>query len=165
MHLTDEQWLLVQPLLPPPPQAGRRGRPSIDQRQILNGILWKLAARCSWRKLPASYPSSQVCYLYFRRWMQAGLLKKVISALMHDVETRGQFNINKAVTTGIIKFEEKKDYFVIYIRSQFSSAWQVQTALLYYQFIACYVERKQGIRNFQPDPLEEIFQHEKPSLL
>jgi hypothetical protein len=77
---------------------------------------------------------------------------------MHDVETRGQFNINKAVTTGIIKFEEKKDYFVIYIRSQFSSAWQVQTALPYYQSVACHLERKMGIRNFQPDPLEGLFQ-------
>jgi transposase len=165
MHLTDEQWLLVQPLLPQPPPAGRRGRPSIDQRQILNGILWKLAARCSWRKLPASYPSSQVCYLYFRRWMQAGLLKKVVSALMHDVETRGQFDVKKAVTTGIVKFEEKEDCVVIYVLSRFSCAWQFQTTLPYYQSVACHLERKMGIRNFQPDPLEGIFQKEKPSLM
>ena len=159
MNLSDEQWLLVQSLLPPSPPAGRRGRPSIDQRQILNGILCKLASRCSWRKLPASYPSPRVCYLYFRRWMQAGLLKKVISALMKDVETRGQFNVKEAVKTGIVKFVEKEDCVVIYLLSHFSSAWQVQTALLYYQYIACCLERKQGIRNFQPDPLEDIFQH------
>lgn len=157
MHLTDEQWLLVQPLLPPPPQAGGRGRPPVDQRQILDRILCKLAARCSWRKLPASYPSSQVCYIHYRRWMQAGLLKKVIFTLLNDMETRGQFDVKEAVMTGIVRFEENEDCVMIYILSRFSSMWQVQTALLYYQYFACCMERKQGIRNFQPDPLERIF--------
>jgi hypothetical protein len=90
--------------------------------------------------------------------MQAGLLKKVISALMNDVETRGQFNVKKAVLTGIVKFEEKEDCVVIYVLSRFSSMWQVQTALPYYQSVACHLERKMGIRNFQPDPLEGLFQ-------
>jgi hypothetical protein len=90
--------------------------------------------------------------------MQAGLLKKIISALMKDVATRGQFDIKEAVTTGMIKFEEKEDCVVIYVLSRFSSAWQVQTALPYYQSVACHLERKMGIRNFQPDPLEGLFQ-------
>jgi len=97
--------------------------------------------------------------------MQAGLLKKVVSALMHDVETRGQFDVKKAVTTGIVKFEEKEDCVVIYVLSRFSCAWQFQTTLPYYQSVACHLERKMGIRNFQPDPLEGIFQQEKPSLM
>jgi hypothetical protein len=42
MNLSDEQWALIQPLLPPPPSAALRSPPPLDDRRILDGVLWKL---------------------------------------------------------------------------------------------------------------------------
>jgi transposase len=157
MFLTDEQWQVVQPLLPPPLPPGRRGRPVIDQRRILNGILWKLATRCPWDQLPPSYPSYQVCYLHFRRWMRSGLLRKVITALLQDVVSRGGFDIDNAEKMGIIRCEKNRDRLEVYIQSQYFFSWQVQTALLCFQLAAIRLERQQSLNTLSLDPLEVIF--------
>ncbi len=45
MDLTNEQWRAVQSLLPPPNHG--RGRPPVDSRLLLNGILWKIRTASS----------------------------------------------------------------------------------------------------------------------
>ena len=47
MNLTDEQWRLIEPILPPPSPADR-GRPPIDRRAVLDGILWKIRTDNPW---------------------------------------------------------------------------------------------------------------------
>jgi transposase len=43
MDLTDDQWLIIQPLVPDPPRRpDGRGRPWKDARDVMNGILWIL---------------------------------------------------------------------------------------------------------------------------
>jgi len=64
--LSDEQWLLLEPMLPPPEQFGRRR--SIDLRQICNALFYVLRTGCAWRYLPQDYPCWQTVYYYFRLW-------------------------------------------------------------------------------------------------
>jgi hypothetical protein len=52
-HLTDEQWALLVPLLPP--QEGGIGRPPNDHRVVLGGILWVARTGSSWREMPEEY--------------------------------------------------------------------------------------------------------------
>jgi transposase len=62
MDLTDEQWQVVEPLIPVPPRRpDGRGRPRIDAREILNGILWVMRTGAPWRDMPERYPSYQTC--------------------------------------------------------------------------------------------------------
>ena len=52
--LTDAEWALAEPLLPP---AKRGGRPrTVDLREVLNGIFYVLATGCQWRALPTDLP-------------------------------------------------------------------------------------------------------------
>lgn len=52
-ELQDEQWELIEPLLPKTPgRADGHGRPRCDDRAILNGILWILCSGASWKDLP-----------------------------------------------------------------------------------------------------------------
>jgi hypothetical protein len=51
--LTDEQWALVLPLLPP--QKGRVGRPPNDHRVVLGGIMWVARTGSSWREMPEEF--------------------------------------------------------------------------------------------------------------
>lgn len=51
--LTNNQWARLQPLLPP--EKPLTGRPNLDHRQIINGILWILRTGAPWEDLPARY--------------------------------------------------------------------------------------------------------------
>src|SRR5215218_5011526 len=80
--LTDAQWARLRPLLPPPSQG--RGRPRIDDRLIVEGIIWRLATGAPWRDLPERFGSWRTVYSRFRRWQQAGVWDRVLRALQSE---------------------------------------------------------------------------------
>jgi len=51
-ELTDEQWSFLQSFMPPSP---KRGRPRLDDRKVLNGILYVLTTGCRWADMPRRY--------------------------------------------------------------------------------------------------------------
>lgn len=66
MDLTDEQWEILEPLIPHPPRrSDGKGRPRRDPRDVLNGILWILRTGAPWRDLPERYPPYQTCHRRF----------------------------------------------------------------------------------------------------
>jgi transposase len=52
-----DRWKLIEPLLPKPKRNPKGGRPSIDNREVLEGILWVLRTSARWQDLPDRYPS------------------------------------------------------------------------------------------------------------
>lgn len=80
--LTDEQWELLAPMLPP---AAKRGRPRVDLREVINAILYILQAGCAWRLLPHDLPAWQTVYGYLRRWQQTGLWQELHDTLREVV--------------------------------------------------------------------------------
>jgi transposase len=64
-NLTQDQWELLEPLLP---AAKRRGRPRTDLLSILNAIFYVLCEGCTWRGLPGDFPAWQTVYTFFRNW-------------------------------------------------------------------------------------------------
>ena len=81
--LTDAEWQIVQPLIPP---AKRGGRPrTLDMRLVLNAIFYLLRSGCSWRMLPHDFPPWQSVYDYFRRWRKDGTLQRIHDALRREV--------------------------------------------------------------------------------
>jgi len=77
--LTDPQWQLVEPLLPPPAAAGRREKH--PRREIVNAILYIVRTGCAWRLLPKEYPPWQTVFWYFQRWQRDGTIDRVHDAL------------------------------------------------------------------------------------
>ncbi|MDI3403225.1 IS5 family transposase [Streptomyces sp. B-S-A6] len=67
-ELTDEAWVLIEPL----PAPGRMGRTMRDRRQVVNGILWKLSTGAAWRDLPEHYGPWKTVYERFRLWSADG---------------------------------------------------------------------------------------------
>ena len=81
--LTDEQWDILLPLLPP---AKHGGRPrTVDIREVVNGIVYVLRTGCPWRMLPHDLPPWQTVYKYFRRWTLDGTWEGVHEALRPNV--------------------------------------------------------------------------------
>lgn len=77
--LSDSQWALVGPLLPPPAVVGRPGKH--DRRDLVDAILYVVRSGCAWRALPSDYPPWQTVYYYFARWHDLGVTERVHDAL------------------------------------------------------------------------------------
>lgn len=67
--LSDEQWKLLENMLPPPEQFGRKR--SVNLREVFNALCYLIRSGCQWRMLPKEYPTWQTVYYYFRRWRDA----------------------------------------------------------------------------------------------
>jgi transposase len=87
-ELSDAEWERLQPLLPP----HRAGRTRRDDRQIINGIVWKLATGAPWRDLPERYGSWATVYTRFRRWTRAGVWNRIFAAVQRQADAVGQLD-------------------------------------------------------------------------
>ena len=66
MDLKDEQWRILEPLMPQPHRRpDGRGRPGRNAREVLNGILWVLRTEAPWQDLPDRYPWPATCHRRF----------------------------------------------------------------------------------------------------
>lgn len=83
-ELTDEQWERIKPLLPPEKPA--TGRPNLDHRQIINGMIWRTRTGVPWRDLPERYGKWQTVYSRFLRWRDAGVWQQVWTALQAEAQ-------------------------------------------------------------------------------
>ncbi|MDT0301219.1 IS5 family transposase [Streptomonospora wellingtoniae] len=77
--LTDKQWRVLQPLLPPRPGGGRP--PTWTRRQLLDGIRWRTRAGVPWRDVPERYGHWQSVYHLLRSWQRAGIWALIAAKL------------------------------------------------------------------------------------
>jgi transposase len=83
--LTDAQWQVIAPHLPPG-RAGQRGRPRRwPARRIIEAILYLDRTGCAWRYLPADFPPWQTVYWYFAAWRDDGTLARLHAGLRTQV--------------------------------------------------------------------------------
>jgi len=76
-ELTDVEWSIIKPLLPNKP----RGVPRVDDRRVLNGILWRFRTGSPWAEIPERYGPSTTCYNRFVRWRKAGVWDRLLAAV------------------------------------------------------------------------------------
>jgi putative transposase len=76
--LSDEQWQIIQRLLPKP---AHRGRKPICRRRIIDAVLYVLRTGCQWRQLPHDFPNWNTVYGIFRRWRLDGTWKRIHDSL------------------------------------------------------------------------------------
>ncbi len=74
--LTEREFNAIRYLLPTQ-KTKRRGRPWMDHRTAINGIMWILKTGAPWRDLPAEYGKWQTVYARFRRWTNDGLWLRI----------------------------------------------------------------------------------------
>ncbi len=88
--LTNEEWARLTPLLPP--QKPRTGRPALDHRQVINGMLWIARTGAPWRDLPERYGAVGTVSSRFYRWRQAGIWDRILAALQQQADANGTLN-------------------------------------------------------------------------
>lgn len=85
-RLTDRQWEAIEPLLPG--GEGKRGRPGIDNRMAVEGIIWVLRTGAPWRDLPERFGKWDTVYQRFRRWSRDGLFERIFEITKGDLDLR-----------------------------------------------------------------------------
>ncbi|KGB55879.1 Transposase [Sphingopyxis sp. LC81] len=76
-ELTDFEWSIIEPQLPNKP----RGVPRVDDRRVINGILWRFRTGSPWADIPERYGPHTTCYNRFVRWRKAGVWDRLLTAV------------------------------------------------------------------------------------
>lgn len=96
--VTDEEWALVEPYLPPERRT--------DRREVLNAILYVLATGCQWRQLPKDFPPKSTVHDYFVEWHCEGTLTRIHHALY--AQARELAGKQPTATTAIVDSQSVK---------------------------------------------------------
>jgi transposase len=83
--LTDEQWEIIEPMLPLIKEPGRI--PKHPFRDIVDAILYIDRSGCSWRQLPVDFPPWQTVYGWFRQWQARGVADRILQELREQIRT------------------------------------------------------------------------------
>ena len=133
MDLTDEQWEVVKPLIPAPPKrSDGRGRPRVDDRKILDGILWVMRTGAPWHDMPEKYPPYQTCHRRFQEWVHTGVFKNILKSLAKDLKERGDLDLSECFIDGTFVIAKKGDRgWERPSGAKVRRSWQWQTALVF----------------------------------
>jgi transposase len=133
MDLTDEQWIILEPLIPSHPRRqDGRGRPWRSARDVLNGILWILRTGAPWRDLPDRYPPYQTCHRRLKQWVEADVFAHILHTLAEDMKTRGKLDLEECSIDGTFVVAKKGgDVLERPSGVRVRRSWQLQTALAF----------------------------------
>ncbi len=133
MDLTDEQWTLLEPLIPQiPSRSDSRGRPRRNPREVLDGILWVLRTGAPWKDLPERYPPYRTCHRWHQRWSQEGVFEDILLALAEDLRDRGGLDIREAFIDGTFSPAKKGGLELGGLKGAMGPrSWPLQTALVF----------------------------------
>ncbi|MGB8871167.1 MAG: transposase, partial [Rhodomicrobium sp.] len=67
--LTDEEWALIEPEIPPAKRGG--GKRTVDMREVVNGLMYVLSTGCQWRAIPKDLPPRTTVHGYLDLWNAA----------------------------------------------------------------------------------------------
>jgi transposase len=87
--LTDEEWALVKPLIPPAKRGGNRRH--VDERAIVNALMYILSTGCQWRALPKDLPPRSTVHDYFDLWSWDGTLDRI----HHTLYVKGREKVDR----------------------------------------------------------------------
>lgn len=102
--LTDEEWALIEPLIPPAKKGGNKR--TVVVRDVVDGIMYVLSTGCQWAALPTDLPPRSTVNDYFRRWSDDRTLDRIHHALY--VQCREQAERKASPTAAIIDSQSVK---------------------------------------------------------
>jgi putative transposase len=76
-NVPDRLWNKISGLLPREKPNNTVGRPAVQFRKVLNGIVYILRTGCQWKMLPKEYGSGSTCHRRFQEWVQMDIFKKM----------------------------------------------------------------------------------------
>ncbi|MEI5519748.1 IS5 family transposase [Streptomyces brasiliscabiei] len=98
-ELSDAEWEFVGPLLP----VSLRGRKRLDDRKVLNGIVWKFRTGTAWRDVPERYGPWATLHTRFRRWALDGTFERMLQAAQAHADAAGDIDWLVSVDSTVVR--------------------------------------------------------------
>lgn len=99
LKLSEEQWRVIAPLLPPQPRTGRRRE---HDRQVLNSLVYRLKTGARYRDISKreSYAAKSIVYHQLSKWSEAGVLERIWQQLLAELEAKGEIDLSQGSLDG-----------------------------------------------------------------
>jgi transposase len=91
LKLGEQQWGRIEPLFPKTDRS-RGGRPPVDRRRVVDGILWILRTGAPWRDLPKEFGAWQTAWRLFDEWNSNGTLDSILQSLQAACVDAGEID-------------------------------------------------------------------------
>ena len=88
-RVPDELWEMIQPVLEKTDPPAPTGRPRIDPRAALDGIIYQMRTGCQWNALPQEFGDDSSVHRTFQRWIRKGLLDRIWALLIGQCDELG----------------------------------------------------------------------------
>ncbi|WP_415923896.1 IS5 family transposase [Streptomyces scabiei] len=98
-ELSDAEWEFLRPLLP----ESLRGRKRLDDRTVLNGIVWKFRTGTAWRDVPERYGPWHTLHTRFRRWALDGTFERMLQAAQARADAAGEVDWLVSVDSTVVR--------------------------------------------------------------
>ncbi|MFF8300237.1 MULTISPECIES: IS5 family transposase [Streptomyces] len=98
-ELTDQDWDLLAPLIPSAPT----GRPRVDDRRVINGMVYKIRTGLPWRDLPDRYGPWQTVYTRFRRYALSGVFTQALQQIQAQADAAGDIDWLVQIDSTIVR--------------------------------------------------------------
>ncbi len=123
--LTDEQWALIEDLIPPAKPGGRPRE--VAMREVVNAIMYLLRSGCAWRLLPHDFPKWNLVYYYFWRFRREDIWHGIHGLLRDELRVEEGREVSPSaavIDSQSVKTTEKKGFAVTMLarRSRVASA-------------------------------------------
>lgn len=99
LKLSEKQWQVIAPLLPPQPRTGRRRE---HDRQVLNSLVYRLKTGVRYRDIPRTedYAAKSTVYHWLSKWSEAGVLDYIWRQLLAELEAKGEIDLSSGSLDG-----------------------------------------------------------------
>nr|WP_256226727.1 IS5 family transposase [Streptomyces sp. PAN_FS17] len=101
-ELTDQEWELLDPLIP----RASTGRPRVSDRQVINGMVYKIRTGISWRDLPERYGPWQTVYTRFRRYALDGVFTRALQQIQARADAAGDIDWLVQIDSTIVRVHQ-----------------------------------------------------------
>jgi transposase len=81
--IPDPLWSKLKLLIPPEAAKPKGGRPRVDDRAVLTGIIYRLRTGCQWRAIPREFASGPTCHRRFQEWERHGVFEQLFVCMLH----------------------------------------------------------------------------------
>lgn len=92
-------WKLIKAIIPERPPRPKGGRPPVDDRKVLTGIIFVLKTGIPWQYLPKEMGcgSGQTCWRRLKDWQKAGIWDKIHRMLLDHLREKDKIDFSRAV--------------------------------------------------------------------
>ena len=102
-RLSDEQWAMVEPVLAEYDPPAHKGPERVDQRAVMDAVIFRLRTGCQWNRLPQEYPDDSTVHRHFQRWVERGVFTALWAVVQEACEDLGGCNWEWQAADGALR--------------------------------------------------------------